>query len=346
MSSSNGLPTNILKLVAKPMKVFLNRNRSALLKAAADDSSSTSMLAASASGRGNRITNSVAFKEKLRELFKSADTSGDGTIDKNELYSMILGIYLYIAQFTIVAAKTVPTRSDMNILFDLMDINHDGTLDFDEFECLSVMLFEDVAARITTQILVNVVAAPFLAVLLLEVIKELCKTFNMTSTTGIWANIPKGISEFLFADMIGIAFGTGLVNLIVFPYVMSLVGRMSLHHAETTSMAEQKAHLVALMSQVEQFQQEEKVRAGPGQEVTETKKAHALSALLAAAKISMDTSSDVHPDVRRVAREVSVYVAKANNFAKAAAEAEVEGKETGGGEKGGEGEGEGDKKIV
>ena len=57
----------------------------------------------------------------MQEIYKDADTGGDGLVDKAELYTMVLRMYLFVAQYTIVAIQTVPSRKDVDSLYDIMD---------------------------------------------------------------------------------------------------------------------------------------------------------------------------------------------------------------------------------
>ena len=45
------------------------------------------------------------FQSKMKQVFSEADAGGDGRVDKAELYTMVLRMYLFVAQYTIVAAQ-------------------------------------------------------------------------------------------------------------------------------------------------------------------------------------------------------------------------------------------------
>ena len=46
----------------------------------------------------------------------------------------MLALHVYVAQFMTIAARTVPTRAEVQHLFELLDEDGDGSLDFVEFQ--------------------------------------------------------------------------------------------------------------------------------------------------------------------------------------------------------------------
>lgn len=62
--------------------------------------------------------------ESLREVFSGYDKSGDGEIDVDELYEAIS------------SAGYKCTRNDIKHFLETNDIDHNGTLDFEEFVTL------------------------------------------------------------------------------------------------------------------------------------------------------------------------------------------------------------------
>ena len=50
-----------------------------------------------------------------------------------------------------------------------MDSDNNGALDLNEFRCMSVLLCQDVALRLTTQQVVKLFLAPFLGAVLVEI---------------------------------------------------------------------------------------------------------------------------------------------------------------------------------
>ena len=52
-----------------------------------------------------------------------------------------MALHVYVAQYTIIAAKTVPSRAEVQHLFCMMDEDNSGSLDFEEFRQLSVYIY-------------------------------------------------------------------------------------------------------------------------------------------------------------------------------------------------------------
>ena len=95
--------------------------------------------------------------KKLKHIFKTVDIDNSGSIDKKEAYSMVLLLYLYVAQYTTIYGKTVPSVEEIMKLYDKIDVNGDGKLNFEEFESMAIVLFEEVSTRVSTQIFLNYV---------------------------------------------------------------------------------------------------------------------------------------------------------------------------------------------
>ena len=52
-----------------------------------------------------------------------------------------MALHVYVAQYTIIAAKTVPSRAEVQHLFCMMDEDNSGSLDFEEFRQVSVYIY-------------------------------------------------------------------------------------------------------------------------------------------------------------------------------------------------------------
>ena len=63
-----------------------------------------------ASHRKNAFMSSKIFKDRLREVFADADNDDDGWVSHDEVYTMVLQLYLFIAQYTPINKLLVPTK--------------------------------------------------------------------------------------------------------------------------------------------------------------------------------------------------------------------------------------------
>ena len=101
-----------------------------------------------AAHRKNAFLKSKMFRDRLREVFADADNDNDGWVSHDEVYTMVLSLYLFIAQYTTINKLLVPTRGRVEELYDIMDADGNGVLDFEEFQAMAILLVEDMAARV------------------------------------------------------------------------------------------------------------------------------------------------------------------------------------------------------
>ena len=168
----------------------------------------------------NSFTESDGFKKKLKHIFKTVDIDNSGSIDKKEAYSMVLLLYLYVAQYTTIYGKTVPSVEEIMKLYDKIDVNGDGKLNFEEFESMAIVLFEEVSTRVSTQIFSQLCLAPLIAygaciVLRDYVIVGFVRDFLL-------AILPTWTIKYIFTETICTTVITALVNMNFIPFFMNI----------------------------------------------------------------------------------------------------------------------------
>ena len=150
-----------------------------------------------------------------------------------EFYAGIMALHVWISQYTIISSKTVPSREHIGHIFKLLDTDHSGFLDFEEFQNVVVVMFQNVASRICAQMIIKLVIAPFVGVMLVEIATALAEEYpselEHIQTFGF-------LIPLLASKTIGIALGAAVVNMIFLPYVMNLHERIFLLHVENDNL--------------------------------------------------------------------------------------------------------------
>jgi hypothetical protein len=190
----------------------------------------------------NDFTASKRFKDKVRHIFDSVDIDKSGSVDVSEVYSMVLLIYLFVAQYTVVNAKTIPTIEEVKELYDKMDKDGNGTLDYDEFEALAVLEVEAVSARISTQLACQLAASPFLATCLVSFV---CQYVLVGSFHALLVgNLHRALLDYVFTRTIAITILTCVLNMTVMPFLLHLIDLIwyeSVRSKETRLKLEKKS---------------------------------------------------------------------------------------------------------
>jgi len=161
-----------------------------------------------ANNRINSFTNSEKFKTFCCEAFNEVDLDGNGTVNVDEIYLMVLKLYLKLAAFTSIASGTVPTKEQVQKLFEECDQDKNGKLDRTEFLAIAVVLCEGMALRISVQIIVKNLLCPLLAISLVRNLR----TIKPTWMTGIIDDYIEDIMKIL----ISAALMNSLFNIMIY----------------------------------------------------------------------------------------------------------------------------------
>ena len=90
--------------------------------------------------------------------FKKTDIDDSGSIDRTELYTGVLEMYLQLHLYGVRVRP--PNREGVLKIVDTIDTNHDNHLDQDEFERVLAILLQQTLSRFLTQITLTVLC-PF-----------------------------------------------------------------------------------------------------------------------------------------------------------------------------------------
>lgn len=185
----------------------------------------------------NSFVDSKMFQDKLREIFKDTDLDGNGTVSHDEIYTMVLLLYLFVAQYTTINSKTIPSRARVEDLYNVMDADGNGTLDFEEFRAMAIFLVEDMAARIGVQMFVKSILGPILG----YIIVELVHTYLMFMGVDTHKKMGLYLPSWLYNETMAIAVATALATMFLLPYVVSLIDRvMNIRAANHSSLKQLK----------------------------------------------------------------------------------------------------------
>jgi len=99
------------------------------------------------------------------------DDSGDGVIDKTELYAGLLLVHLKLAKNAGPAACYPPTRAVCDRMFRAADRDDNGVLNHDQFHWVMGVLCAQILARMVVFFAVMIITVPFLGSWVIELAK-------------------------------------------------------------------------------------------------------------------------------------------------------------------------------
>ena len=175
-----------------------------------------------AAHRKNAFLTSNVFKDRLREVFADADNDNDGWVSHDEVFTMVLQLYLFIAQFTTINKLLVPTRARVEELYDVMDADGNGVLDFDEFKAMAIVLVEDMAARVGTQMVIKGILGPISGWVLVEVIH----TFLIFAGIDVHYRLATILPDWIFSEAVALTVCTAISSTCLLPYLVNLIDRV------------------------------------------------------------------------------------------------------------------------
>jgi hypothetical protein len=174
-----------------------------------------------AKGVKNSFIQSKKFKQSMREIFDQCDRNKNGHINKDECYEMVLLLYLKVATVTTVNSKLIPSREFVHDLFDKLDVDNSNTLDFEEFESVAIILFQNAAMGVTTQVICKNVIGPIAAVCIITFVGTISKN---------------PILQLLIKYDLSKMACCMLLNVLLLPYLIKLVDVVMHHHVNNKAM--------------------------------------------------------------------------------------------------------------
>lgn len=156
----------------------------------------------------NVVTNSDQFKKACSDVFRSIDVDENGSVDVQEIYTGVLLVYLKLANAGI-RGLTPPSRSEIKLLIEHLDIDNDDTLSADEFTQVSAVLLGDIAGRVAIQAVLSMFIIPFLSWLLI--------------TIGCYFYPTHWIMSYIFPKWLAITVTASVLTVLLMPYVLDKV---------------------------------------------------------------------------------------------------------------------------
>ena len=126
---------------------------------------------------GKAVVEKCVDSPKFREMFDEFDAKGNGVLEPDEVYTLVLRFYLFVAQYTQVVVRHVPTRQDVESVILRCDTNGDGVIGFSEFRKMILLLCEGVTTQLSAQLFFTAVISPQLAVVLMWVLGKVATMF-------------------------------------------------------------------------------------------------------------------------------------------------------------------------
>lgn len=112
---------------------------------------------------------SRAIQSHAQKLFEESDTNQDGSLYENDVYDLVLKIYIKVNQE---APIDPPSRERVMTLFHQADVLKTGTILPCEFEQLLKTLYARASSRVLTYKIINMVGGPFCAITLINTLKN------------------------------------------------------------------------------------------------------------------------------------------------------------------------------
>lgn len=206
-------------------------------------SESNARLARTSGENNNFITRRKFFKNAAKRVFYDLDADGSGELDGEELYNGVLMMHLNLAKVFGSAACKPPTREVVQNLFTDFDDDHSGSLNFDEFLSMCVLLMGEVLVRVVFQWLFTLVVSPFIGEFMLRVwSKFYCFLvgrigfFSMLDTVSNYAMVDRVLS---FAPAtLPLTLMSCIAACIIVPFVLNTIDNYFAEKAESFHQAQ------------------------------------------------------------------------------------------------------------
>ena len=106
----------------------------------------------------------VWFAAAAEAAFKEVDRDGSGSIDKEELYTCVLWLYLTLNEYGLKVCA--PDRETVDEIMRVSDVDGSGALEMDEFKRALDVLTAQTLGRATTQLVFTLLCPPAAATLI------------------------------------------------------------------------------------------------------------------------------------------------------------------------------------
>ena len=114
-------------------------------------------------------TTTTRYERFIERIYNNADSNHDGSISAQEVYDLVLRLYIYVNRQ---APIDPPTRDAVHRLFQISDTNRNRRISRDEFTQLARLLGNRAFSRILTCKLISLLVAPCLATLLVRQLSQ------------------------------------------------------------------------------------------------------------------------------------------------------------------------------
>ena len=106
----------------------------------------------------------IWFQAAAEKAFKEVDRNGSGTVDKEEMYTCVLWIYLTLNEYGLKCCA--PDRMVVEGIMNASDNDSSGELEFEEFKRALDVLMAQTLGRATTQLVFTLLCPPMAGLLI------------------------------------------------------------------------------------------------------------------------------------------------------------------------------------
>jgi len=130
-------------------------------------------LVALAAGSYLRARWPAMFEAAVRSAFAKVDSDGSGNVDREELYTGVLWLYLTCNDYGL--RCSAPEKALVLEIMSIIDVDGSGTLDYKEFKQVLIVFSEQIFARAGMQLIFTILCPPT-AGLICEIMEKVWST--------------------------------------------------------------------------------------------------------------------------------------------------------------------------
>lgn len=159
-----------------------------------------------------KVVDMLLSSSQFKAIFDEGDVNSSGSLSPEEVYILVLRLYILVAQYSLVVARQVPTKDDVKRYIK----GKDG-VSFEEFKSGFLLLSENIVFQLCAQLIFTLFLSPLLAMGIIFALKQLFFLF------------PYFLAQFWFIpsmfcnEQIGLLCFAATLNMLLVPYYLDYV---------------------------------------------------------------------------------------------------------------------------